>query len=194
MFVYKLFAFYGDYENAKYKTIAFSQFLLKMYLCNPPEAISDHNKKGYFMENSLHYKLRICHTNCQKVIVSHLKKRTNLKPGEPKILEFLAEHEPCEQKQIALGCNLDPASVTGILGRMETRGLIRREIRNGNRRSLYVSMTDLGRSMVTKVEETFSFVDNHAIAGLSAAESEQFLELLDKINQNLITLGEEEKK
>ena len=120
------------------------------------------------MENSLHYKLRICHTNCQKVIVSHLKKITDLKPGEPKILEFLAEHEPCEQKQIALGCNLDPASVTGILGRMETR--------------------------VAKVEETFSFVDNHAIAGLSDAESEQFLELLDKINQNLITLGEEEKK
>lgn len=151
-------------------------------------------RKEYIMENSLHYKLRICHTNCQKVIVSHLKKITDLKPGEPKILEFLAEHEPCEQKQIALGCNLDPASVTGILGRMETRGLIRREIKNGNRRSLYVSMTDLGRSMVAKVEETFSFVDNHAIAGLSDAESEQFLELLDKINQNLITLGDEEKK
>ena len=132
---------------------------------------------------------KLSESNCQS-----FKKITDLKPGEPKILEFLAEHEPCEQKQIALGCNLDPASVTGILGRMETRGLIRREIKNGNRRSLYVSMTDLGRSMVAKVEETFSFVDNHAIAGLSDAESEQFLELLDKINQNLITLGDEEKK
>lgn len=71
------------------------------------------------MENSLHYKLRICHTNCQKSIVTDIKSKTDLRPGEPKILEFLAEHEPCEQKVIAAGCNLDSASVTGILGRME---------------------------------------------------------------------------
>ncbi len=53
------------------------------------------------MENSLHYKLRICHTNCQKSIVIDIKSKTDLRPGEPKILEFLAEHEPCEQKVIA---------------------------------------------------------------------------------------------
>ena len=66
------------------------------------------------MENSLHYKLRICHTNCQKSIVTDIKHKTDLRPGEPKILEFLAEHEPCEQKVIAAGCNLYSASVTGI--------------------------------------------------------------------------------
>ena len=55
------------------------------------------------MENSLHYKLRICHTNCQKSIVIDIKSKTDLRPGEPKILEFLAEHEPCEQKVIAAG-------------------------------------------------------------------------------------------
>ena len=94
------------------------------------------------MENSLHYKLRICHTNCQKSIVTDIKHKTDLRPGEPKILEFLAEHEPCEQKVIAAGCNLDSASVTGILGRMEKRELIKRETKNGNRRSLYVSRTN----------------------------------------------------
>ena len=99
------------------------------------------------MENSLHYKLRICHTNCQKSIVIDIKSKTDLRPGEPKILEFLAEHEPCEQKVIAAGCNLDSASVTGILGRMEKRGLIKRETKNGNRRSLYVSRTEHGEQM-----------------------------------------------
>ena len=54
------------------------------------------------MENSLHYKLRICHTNCQKSIVIDLKSKTDLRPGEPKILEFLAEHEPCEQKEMCI--------------------------------------------------------------------------------------------
>lgn len=97
--------------------------------------------------------------NCQKAIVSDIKKKTGLRPGEPKILEFLSEHEPCEQKDIAAGCNLDSASVTGILGRMETRGLVMREMKNGNRRSLYVSMTEHGKEMMQDVEETFALVD-----------------------------------
>ena len=66
------------------------------------------------------------------MIVQDLKNETDLKPGEPKILEFLAEHEPCEQKAIAHGCDLDSASVTGILRRMEDRGLIHREMKDGN--------------------------------------------------------------
>ena len=107
------------------------------------------------MENSLHYKLRICHTNCQKSIVTDIKHKTDLRPGEPKILEFLAEHEPCEQKVIAAGCNLDSASVTGILGRMEKRGLIKRETKNGNRRSLYVSRTEHGEQMTEVVEDIY---------------------------------------
>ena len=46
------------------------------------------------MKDSLHYRLRACHLSCQKMIVQDLKNETDLKPGEPKILEFLAEHEP----------------------------------------------------------------------------------------------------
>ena len=124
------------------------------------------------MENSLHYKLRICHTNCQKSIVTDIKHKTDLRPGEPKILEFLAEHEPCEQKVIAAGCNLDSTSVTGILGRMEKRELIRRETKNGNRRSLYVSRTELGEKMTEVVEETFALVDSRAVEGLTKEEVE----------------------
>ena len=139
------------------------------------------------MENSLHYKLRICHTNCQKSIVTDIKSKTDLRPGEPKILEFLAEHEPCEQKVIAAGCNLDSASVTGILGRMEKRGLIKRETKNGNRRSLYVSRTE------HVVEETFTFVDKRAVEGLTKAEVKELERLLERVSQNLVALSEEQK-
>lgn len=145
------------------------------------------------MENSLHYKLRICHTNCQKSIVIDIRSKTDLRPGEPKILEFLAEHEPCEQKVIAAGCNLDSASVTGILGRMEKRGLIKRETKNGNRRSLYVSRTEHGEQMTEVVEETFTFVDKRAVEGLTKAEVKELERLLERVSQNLVALSEEQK-
>lgn len=141
------------------------------------------------MENSIHYKLRECHTNCQKTIIGRIKENTDLRPGEPKILEFLLEHEPCEQKQIATGCSLDTASVTGILGRMEKRGLVKRENMNGNRRSLYVSMTDEGRRLSKVVEDTFLAVDSAAIKGMSDDEVSEFMRLLGIINNNLTELG-----
>ena len=136
------------------------------------------------MENSLHYKLRICHTNCQKSIVTDIKHKTDLRPGEPKILEFLAEHEPCEQKVIA---------ATGILGRMEKRELIKRETKNGNRRSLYVSRTEHGDQMTEVVEETFTFVDKRAVEGLTKAEVKELERLLERVSQNLVALSEEQK-
>ncbi len=141
------------------------------------------------MENSIHYKLRECHTNCQKTIIGRIKENTDLRPGEPKILEFLLEHEPCEQKQIATGCSLDSASVTGILGRMEKRGLVKRENMNGNRRSLYVSMTDEGRRLSKVVEDTFLSVDSAAVKGMSEDEVSEFMRLLGIINNNLTELG-----
>lgn len=145
------------------------------------------------MENSLHYRLRACHTNCQKAIIHHIKEQTQLRPGEPKILEFLAEHEPCEQKEIAAGCNLDSASVTGILGRMETRGLVKREMKQGNRRSLYVSMTPYGKGLQEEVEKTFDLVDQAAEKGLTEQEKKEFARLLELVNHNLVTLMEKKE-
>lgn len=146
------------------------------------------------MQDSLHYRLLSCQASCNRKIVGHLKENTTLRPGEPKILEFLAEHEPCVQKDIAHGCELDPASVTGILGRMEERGLIKRESLNGNRRSLFVSMTEKGREMELKVEEIFLKVDNEACAGLSDEQRTQLSELLDIVYKNLKESGDKNAK
>lgn len=140
------------------------------------------------MENSLHYKLRACHTSCQRAIVARMKEQLGLRPGEPKILEFLAEHEPCEQKAIAAGCGLDSASVTGILHRMEERNLVKRESKNGNRRSLYVSMTTHGRDICQKSEIIFSQVDTAALTGLSDADIDTLMHLLEHIQANITAL------
>lgn len=139
------------------------------------------------MQDSLHYKLRQAHALCQKNIMQLIKKTSDLRPGEPKILEFLFEHEPCEQKIIAEGCELDPASITGILGRMEERGLILRDHLPGNRRSLFVSMTDKGREMHDITENAFNTIDKKACSGLSAQQTTEIQQLLDIVCANLKT-------
>jgi Transcriptional regulators len=139
------------------------------------------------MQDSLHYRLRKAHALCQKNIMQEIRKKSDLRSGEPKILEFLLENEPCEQKMIAEGCELDPASITGILGRMEERGLITRDHLPSNRRSLFVSMTDKGREMCSITENAFNIIDKKACSGLSAKQTAEIQQLLEIIFTNLKT-------
>lgn len=81
--------------------------------------------------------------------------------------------------------------MTGILRRMEARNLVKRETKNGNRRSLYVSMTEYGKEMAENVEDTFSFVDQRVVKGMSQKEINEFMRLLEIANNNLIDLLEE---
>lgn len=81
--------------------------------------------------------------------------------------------------------------MTGILRRMETRNLVKRETKNGNHRSLYVSMTEYGKEMAENVEDTFSFVDQRVVKGMSQKEINEFMRLLEIANNNLIDLLEE---
>ena len=141
------------------------------------------------MRNSLHYLLRVAQSNCHKQILSELSV-TGLNPGQPKILEFLAEKDGCEQKEIALGCDLEPATVTGILGRMEQAGLIYREKKEGNRRSLFVYLTEKGKSALLEVEKAFVAVEEEAWKGIPAEEQVLFLKNLAQIYSNLKTTEE----
>jgi DNA-binding MarR family transcriptional regulator len=136
------------------------------------------------MKNSLHYLLRVAQTNCHKQILSELSV-TGLNPGQPKVLEFLAEKDGCEQKEIAIGCDLEPATVTGILGRMEQADLIYREKKDGNRRSLFVYLTEKGKSALLEVEKAFITVEQEAWNGIPAEEQTLFLKNLAKIYENL---------
>ena len=128
------------------------------------------------MEHSLHYQLRACHTSCQKAIIARLRQTGDLRPGEPKILEFLLEHEPCEQKTIAAGCGLDPASVTGILGRMEGRGLVDACL-PGRQPPVPVCDDDglTGGRWPGRWRRPLHLVDGRAVEGLTAREQQTFL-------------------
>lgn len=142
------------------------------------------------MIDSLHYKLRACHIACQKNIITDIQKNTFLKSGEPKVLEFLFEHEPCEQKEIAAGCDLKPSSIAELLSRMEARKLIKRDTSDNNRRSLFVSRTSLGIEMTEKVEESFKKIDQYVLENLMDSEQAELIRLLDKVNDILKNISE----
>lgn len=136
------------------------------------------------MDTSFHYLLMANQTLLQKRLLSGLKD-TCLSPGQPKVLEYLKEHNGVSQKEIARGCHIEAASLTSILGRMEEKGMIERKMLNGNRRSLYVFLTEKGTELQQAVAKEFEVLEEAAFRDISQEERTRFMENFLRIYDNL---------
>lgn len=119
-----------------------------------------------------------------KRLVSAQAQPLGLSPGQPKILEFLAEQGEHEQKEIARYCEIEPATVGSILLRMETAGLVVRRNRPHNRRSLYVSLTPKGQAMAQTLQGVFAAAEAQVTAALTDQERATLQSLLEKCARN----------
>lgn len=82
----------------------------------------------------------------KKKLMEQLKD-TGLTLGQPKVLDYLKEHDGASQKEIAAGCLIEAGSLTSILNRMEEKDLIERKMLNGNRRTFHIFMTESGKKI-----------------------------------------------
>lgn len=135
-------------------------------------------------QRDLHYLFLLGFNLSNKAIVSQTCKES-LMPGQPKILEFLYEKNGCTQKEIGEGCVLDKSTVTSLLSRMETNGLIRKISSEKDKRSSHIFLTQKGKDTAEKVREICAGVDEKAWEGIPEAEKNTFLQTFRKIIVNL---------
>lgn len=136
------------------------------------------------MEESLHYLLMADHLLFQKAFLAGIK-GTGLTPGQPKILDHLLYHDGSVQKEIASACHIEPATMTSILLGMEKKGFIIRKNLDGDRRSIYVYLTDKGRSLAKQVELTFKAMEEKALSDFSEDERVMFTAFLMRMSKNI---------
>ena len=136
------------------------------------------------MDDSLHYLIMANQMLVQKALLYKLKD-TGLTIGQPKILDYLSRHNGSNQKEIARACFLEAGSLTTILNKMEEKGLIRRQILNGNRRSFHIFMTESGKKNQKLVEEAFKKIEKIALNGISEEEQKLFMDIFCRIYRNL---------
>lgn len=140
---------------------------------------------------SIHYLLMSDHFLVQKSLITSIKD-SELTPGQPKILDYLQNHNGCVQKEIAKGCHIEPASITVILKGMESKGYIERKMLKGDRRSLYVFLTEKGKKYIEYLNEKFDKVENTALKNFSEDEKQQLNDLLMRVYENMIANEKEE--
>ena len=136
------------------------------------------------MNDSFHYLSMANHMMVQKKLMEQLKD-TGLTLGQPKVLDYLKDHDGASQKEIAAGCLNEAGSLTTILNRMEEKGLIERKMLNGNRRTFHIFMTESGKKNQKLVEETFEKIEETALNNVSEEEQKVFMEIFLRIYRNL---------
>lgn len=136
------------------------------------------------MDDTLHYLIMANQMLVQKSLLEHLKD-TGLTIGQPKILDYLKEHDGSNQKEIAKACFLEAGSLTTILNKMEEKGLIERKILNGNRRSFHIYLTAEGKEKQQLVEKAFTEIEKRALADIQEDEFVQFMSVYNRIYRNL---------
>ncbi|WP_304508047.1 MarR family winged helix-turn-helix transcriptional regulator [Anaerotignum sp.] len=136
------------------------------------------------MDQSFHYLSMVNYALFQKKVLNKLME-IGLTPGQPKVLDYLSIHDGSIQKDIAGGCHIDPATLTGILERMEEKGLVERRVIKGNRRSSYVYLTNDGRENSKKVADVFREIETEVFKGIHKEEIERFMNIFYQIFCNL---------
>ena len=138
---------------------------------------------------SFHYLSLAVHSMIQKNFMERVKS-SGLTSGQPKVLDYLRDHNGANQREIAAACHIEPGSLTSVLNRMEENGLIERRMLDGNRRTFYIFMTEKGTQLKNIVEKNFVSIEEKAFRNISSKEQAAFMETFSKIYENLMNKGD----
>lgn len=97
------------------------------------------------------------------------------------VLEVLLHKGPLGHRDIGRKLLTSPANLSDVIGKLETRGLVRRERVAGDRRRLLVELTAPGRALIERVFPAHAADIAAAMAGLNATELSELGELLRRL-------------
>lgn len=111
----------------------------------------------------------------------------NLSDGQPKVLSILSDHEGVVQKELASICHVEPATMTILLKKMQSDGLIEKTpvSVSGGKRAFRIYLTDKGHQMSAAVNQIMEDAQVLAFSGFSDKERADFLQLIERLTKNL---------
>ena len=109
-------------------------------------------------------------------------------------LAELTLNEGMNQSELAGCIDTDPMTVSGILDRLEKRGLIARSPDPHDSRAKRAVATPEGIALVEEVRAVGRVVYEHAMRGISATERKQLLDMLSRMKENVLAMNADQKE
>ena len=117
------------------------------------------------------------------------KRETGLTGPQLWAIKMIAENAPVKVSDLARLMFVQPATVVGILDRLEGKGLAARTRSRKDRRVVTVALTRAGKDLVDQAPEV---VQGHLVKGLETLPSHRLLLIEDGMEQLVKILGAQE--
>lgn len=132
------------------------------------------------LDDELHVLIRKAFNRTNRAM-THFTTGLGLKPGQPKVLEYLSEHDGCMARDICRGCIIDKSTMAQLLPRMEEQGLVRREASRRDARVANVFLTDRGRDLARAIRKGAAVIDRRCLEGVPEADRAATIRTLQRV-------------
>jgi len=111
---------------------------------------------------------------------------TNLTSSQLWVVKILKETSPMKVSDLARRMYLQPATMVGLLDRLEAKGLVKRTRSEKDRRVVHIDLTDQGCELETHSPEV---VQNLLVKGLEALTGQSLATISEGLAQVVTILG-----
>lgn len=133
------------------------------------------------LEHCINFILTKVQQSVQQLFKEDLE-QFGITPGQYMVLKCLWDKNGETVKQLADRLQLDSSTITGILDRLENKGLIKRKPDPNDRRALSVVLTPEGQALQVSVDQAIVNANHKALERLTQQEAEDLKVLLQKIS------------
>jgi len=119
-------------------------------------------------------------------VVDHLSaelRALGLTPGEVNALAHLRGEQPLSVAELQGVTGQRPSTLTGVIDRLERRGLARRAVNTRDRRSFVLELTPEGERAAEHVREAFSALEERMLERVGERSLAGFLRVLEALEE-----------
>src|SRR4051794_30444250 len=111
--------------------------------------------------------------------------RWDLSPSQFNVLHLLFDQpEGCTQIELSRQLIMHRSNVTGLVDRLEARGLLRREERAGDRRAFNVVLTAAGQKLIREIQPHYYAAAETVWGDIPAARARQLVTEFGSVSRN----------
>lgn len=135
------------------------------------------------LQQFLPYRLAVAAEAVSRSIAAVYGQRFELTRDEWRLLAALAEQGTVRAADAALSATLDKMQASRALRRLESRGLLRREVHEQDRRHVSVALLPAGRALVRQIAPRVLERERYLLEALSADEAAALDRVLGKLTE-----------
>jgi DNA-binding MarR family transcriptional regulator len=135
---------------------------------------------AYVLEDQVGFVLRCAHQRATEVF-NAVMAQFEVTPTQFAALAKLDDLGSVSQNQLGRLTAMDPATISGVVGRLIARGLVRQSPDAKDARLVVLGLTPAGRAAVAAMKAVAGEVSRRTLAPLSSAEAAVMLKALAKI-------------